>query len=244
MNQTDSPAPTRRDFLRRSGILVSAGLLLGPGKARAAERAAATVAVTPTEDLMREHGVLQRLLLMYEEMGRRLKQGQEFPLAVLQEATGLMRRFVEDYHEKDEEKYVFTRFYEAGKLVDLVNVLYQQHQRGRTVTARIQSLGTAAVFRPGPARTQIVELMAAFTRMYRPHAAREDTVLYPAFRSVLSTQDFLALGKTFEAKERRLFGENGFERIVAQVADLEKQLDIYQLTFFTPPAAMTAAQPG
>ena len=244
MKSPGTSAQTRRDFIRKSGIFLGTLSLLSPLQALAAERVVETVEVTPTEDLMQEHGVLRRLLLIYDEMGRRLSQGKESPLAVLQGSTGLIRRFVEDYHEKDEEQYLFTRFYKAGKMVDLVNVLYQQHQRGRKVTARIQGLTSPVVFRPGQARTQVVELMAAFTRMYRPHAAREDTVLYPAFRSVISPNDFKALGETFEDKEEKLFGKNGFEKIVSQVADLEKQLEIYQLTDFTPTAAMTGEQPG
>jgi hemerythrin-like domain-containing protein len=234
MPTLDTATATRRNFLRQGGIFLGAAALLGPARAWAAARVLETVEVTPTEDLMAEHGVLRRLLLIYDNLGQRLKQGREFPLAVLQESTGLIRRFVEDYHEKDEEKYLFTRFYQAGKMVDLVNVLYQQHQRGREVTARLQSLSTPATFSQSPARAQVVELLAAFTRMYRPHAAREDTVLYPAFRSVISPKDFLALGEEFENKEEKLFGENGFARIVGQVAALEKQLGIYQLTQFTP----------
>jgi hemerythrin-like domain-containing protein len=70
--------------------------------------------------------------------------------------------------------------------------------------------------------------------MYRPHAAREDTVLYPAFRSVISPKEFLDLREEFEDKEEKLFGKNGFEKVVAQVADLEKRLGIYQLAQFTP----------
>jgi hemerythrin-like domain-containing protein len=149
MNTPDTAAETRRDFIRKGGIFLGATALLGPTQALAAERVLETVEVTPTEDLMAEHGVLRRLLLIYDEMGRRLKQGQKFPLVVLEGSTGLIRRFVEDYHEKDEEKYLFTWFYKAGKLVDLVNVLYHQHQRGRKVTARIQELTTPALFRQG-----------------------------------------------------------------------------------------------
>ena len=70
--------------------------------------------------------------------------------------------------------------------------------------------------------------------MYRPHAAREDTVLYPAFRSVITPKEFDALGDQFEDKEQKLFGKDGFEKIVAEVAGLEKQLGIYDLAQFTP----------
>ena len=47
-------------------------------------------------------------------------------------------------------------------------------------------------------------------------------------------QEFLDPGEQFEAKEEKLFGKDGFERVVAQVADLEKRLGIYQLSQFTP----------
>jgi hypothetical protein len=42
------------------------------------------------------------------------------------------------------------------------------------------------------------------------------------------------LGDQFEKEEDRLFGNEGFEKIVDQVAGIEKQLGIYDLTQFTP----------
>src|SRR3989441_7634041 len=35
--------------------------------------------VTPTEDLMREHGLLKRILLIYDEVDARIAQQKEFP---------------------------------------------------------------------------------------------------------------------------------------------------------------------
>ena len=42
------------------------------------------------------------------------------------------------------------------------------------------------------------------------------------------------LGEQFEKEEDRLFGDEGFERTVDQVAAVEKQLGIYDLDQFTP----------
>ena len=226
-------AETRRDFIRKGGACMGSAVLLGPARVLAAERVLETVEVTPTEDLMQEHGVLRRLLLIYDDLDGRLQQGQEFPLEVLREATGLIHRFVEDYHEKDEEEYLFTRFEKAGKMVELVKLLYQQHQAGRQLTAHLQDSLTPDLFSQPTARLQVASYLHAFTRMYRPHAAREDTVLYPAFRSVISPKEFMALGESFEDKEEKLFGKDGFEKIVGQVAELERKLGIYQLAQFT-----------
>ncbi|MCK9377023.1 MAG: hemerythrin domain-containing protein [Syntrophobacterales bacterium] len=236
MNNPINQRESRRRFIK-SGALLGAAALLGPARVLAAEQGETkTAEVTPTEDLMKEHGVLRRLLLIYDDMGTRLKEGREAPAEVLKEAIGLIRRFVEYYHEKDEEEYLFTRFNKAGKLVDLVQVLYAQHQAGRQVTTRIEEKLIPARFSQAAERAQLAAYLRAYTRMYRAHAAREDTVLYPAFRSVISPRDFMALGDLFEAKEVKLFGKDGFEKIVIQVADLEKRLGIYELAQFTPKA--------
>src|SRR5438552_1534910 len=42
------------------------------------------------------------------------------------------------------------------------------------------------------------------------------------------------LGEDFEKKEDELFGEDGFEKVVGQVAGIEQQLGIYDLAQFTP----------
>jgi hemerythrin-like domain-containing protein len=76
--------------------------------------------------------------------------------------------------------------------------------------------------------------MRQFIRMYHPHEAREDTVLFPALRQIVSKQEFAALGEDFEKKEHQRFGEEGFEKMVDRVAGIEKTLGIYDLAQFTP----------
>jgi hypothetical protein len=64
--------------------------------------------VTATEDLMREHGVLRRALLVYSETIPNLG-GHPSSLAIemLQRTAKLFRAFGEDYHEKKlEEAYI------------------------------------------------------------------------------------------------------------------------------------------
>jgi hypothetical protein len=74
------------------------------------------VEVSPAEDLMREHGVLKRLLLIYREVMRRIDAHQDFPPDALADSAKLIRRFVEDYYEKLEEAYLFPRFRKANQL--------------------------------------------------------------------------------------------------------------------------------
>ena len=65
---------------------------------------------------------------------------QDFPAEQVKSSAGIIRRFIEDYHERLEEEFVFPRFEKAGKLMDLVTVLRTQHQAGRALTDRIVRL--------------------------------------------------------------------------------------------------------
>lgn len=192
--------------------------------------------VSPVEDLMREHGVLKRVLLVYDEAIRRIDARQEVPPDAVKDAAGIIRTFIEDYHEKLEEDYLFPRFEKAGQLTDLTKVLRVQHQAGRRVTDRIVQLATPARMKEAESAATLRDLLRQFNRMYAPHEAREDTVLFPAFKRIVSREEYGALGEKFEKKEHQLFGEDGFERMVDRVSKIEKTLDIYDLSRFTPTA--------
>lgn len=192
--------------------------------------------VSPPEDLMREHGVLKRVLLIYNEAIRRTDEKQDLPPDAVRNGASIIRTFIEDYHEKLEEDYLFPRFEKAGRLTDLTKVLRAQHQAGRHLTEQITQLATAQTLKDAQSAAKLQELMRQFVRMYEPHEAREDTVLFPAFRSIVSKHEFGALGEEFEKKEHQLFGEEGFEKMVDRVASIEKMLGIYDLAQFTPRA--------
>jgi hemerythrin-like domain-containing protein len=225
---------SRRRFLRLTGSL-AAGLALPaiPNATLAAEKKDGKEKgpeVNPVEDLMREHGVLRRVLLIYEESIKRINGAGQLPPGVVADTAGIVRRFVEDYHEKLEEDEIFPRLEKAGKLSDLVQVLFTQHQAGRRLTDSILKLSepevlkTAKVGQEDSATMQqiyggtplfhfkkdtrhgLASAMQEFTRMYRPHADREDTVLFPAFRSIVSPKEFDELGEKFEDREDALFG--------------------------------------
>jgi hemerythrin-like domain-containing protein len=233
----------RRGFLVRTGgmgLVGAAAVGLG-GSLAAADQAGgkkkaagADEDVAPPEDLMREHGVLNRILLIYEEAIRRAEAKQPFPTETVASAAGIIRRFIEQYHEKLEEDHLFPRFEKAHKLVDLVATLRRQHQAGRKLTDRIVEVATPAGMQAAGNQQNMLVAMRSFIRMYRPHEAREDTILFPALRSIVPPKEFAELGEQFEAKEHELFGKEGFEGIVVQVGKLEQAVGIYDLDQFTP----------
>jgi hemerythrin-like domain-containing protein len=226
---------SRRRFFAAGATLGLTGLTARVPRALAADRKEAdeNAEVSPAEDLMREHGLLRRLLLVYGEVIRRLDANENLPPKVSADAAGIVRSFIEDYHEKLEEDYLFPRFKKAGKLADLVDVLLEQHQSGRRLTDVTLRLSDARATRSPADRRALAESLRPYVRMFNPHAAREDTVLFPAFHEILSAHEYDALGEDFEKREHELFGKDGFEGIVERVAGIEKVLGIFDLSQFT-----------
>ena len=235
----------RRLFLR-AGALTGAVAIVGACGAAAANSRAGreehegggdeAQEVSPTEDLMQEHGLLERILGLYAESARRIRTGEATSGAMLHELGAIAREFVHDYHEHNEEQELFVRAQTVTTLAPLVATLRAQHARGREYNALLTQWTEPAAFADAARRTLVATACEGLVRMYRPHAARENTVLFPAVRGLYSHHDWHELGERLEAEEHRRFANGGFEGMVARVADMERSVGIEDLAQFTAPA--------
>lgn len=182
---------------------------------------------TAVEDLMREHGLLNRILIIYDEIIRRHKTNEYIDNEIVLTSAYIIRTFVEDYHEKMEEDYVFPVFIEKNVFVDLINELRNQHELGRKLTDEIinQSLTVIKVDNA----EKIVKSMLLFNQMYRIHEAREDTIVFPEFKKLITKKYYEELGEKFEHTEEQIFGEDGFEKNLKIVELIEKKLNIFDI---------------
>src|SRR5689334_13435186 len=115
--------PADRRSLLQAGLAgAAATLAAGPAAAQGiidkAENAIGIkpVDVTPPEDLMREHGVLDRVLLIYEAAMRKLANNEDFDPQAIADGAKVVQDFIENYHEKSEEQFLFPRFRKANRL--------------------------------------------------------------------------------------------------------------------------------
>ncbi len=196
--------------------------------------------VTATEDLMREHGVLRRALLVYTETAPRLRTNpSSISPEALQRTAKLFRAFGEDYHERKlEEPYIFPAVKKAGgSAAAYTDILVAQHERGREITEFILSVTQKGRIGANDAE-QLAKAMDGLVLMYRNHAAREDTIIFPAWKRTLSAKQLDEIGDKFEEIEHQEFGKDGFEDAVKQIAQIEADLglsDLAQLTAPPPP---------
>jgi hemerythrin-like domain-containing protein len=198
---------------------------------------AAPVEVTAAEDLMREHGILRRALLVYRESAVRLRQDATLvPPDVLEKAANLFRVFGEDYHEKSlEEVYILPVVRKLpGVAAGYVDVLMDQHTRGREITDYLLSI-TKADRIPSNSVETLAKTLESFARMYEHHAAIEDTVVFPAWKEALGQAEFDDIGGKFEQIEHQQFGDDGFEAALKRIEEIETSLGLANLDMFTAP---------
>ncbi|MDB5108868.1 MAG: hypothetical protein JWM69_1809 [Candidatus Binatus sp.] len=229
---------SRRKFV--FGAAIAAGYAtIGRGYALAADEKDKDkdVEVSANEDLMREHGVLRRsLLIFYLSASKLRKNPQSVPPDALNKTAHLFRTFGEDYHERAlEEPYIFPAVKKVGgKAGQYVDVLIEQHNRGREITDYILSSTSGQKLDPARA-DELARTMDGFVLMYQEHTAREDTVVFPAWHKSLSEHGYEEMGEKFEAIEHKQFGKDGFEDAADQVTHIEESLGLADLAQFTAP---------
>ena len=224
-------------YARRRWLIGSTGALLlatpalaqqpAPSKTKATEGG-----IPATERLMRDSGVLLRILAIYEAGGRRLGGGEDIEPKIFTLAAETMRDFVHGYHEKQQDELVFPRFKKAGRMVELVDVMTAQHAAGRKLTDQVIELAPKSATKGE--RQAMIDAMQASIVLYRPHVARELTDVWPTLRTLLTPNEYDELSAALEKDEGEKLGKEGFDKVAKRVEALEKRIGINDLSQFMP----------
>jgi hemerythrin-like domain-containing protein len=236
MDRIFSMRTTRQRFIRSiaSGLVSTCYLLRGE------ESQAFSLPLPsesdPLEDLMQEHGVLSRLLMIYDELGARLEKNEPDPDDCLFSTTKLIEDHIQKHHERIEELAVFPFMKTRGLCLPLMRVLVEQHGAGSHITRSIRKKLSGADKSKTRGKTMLrrdlAELVRAFVKMYRPHAAREDTVLYPALRCNLEPDRYTEFKNRVEHLESAM-KESRLDTVLSRIEEIEKALDLFDLANFT-----------
>ncbi len=237
---------SRRKLLRESVLLGAAGAAALPflgeplpqAPKEGKENGEKEPEVTATEDLMREHGVIRRALLVYFEVVPTLRQNAaSVDAAALQQTAKLFRTFGEDYHERMlEEEHIFPLIRKQGsELRRYADMLTEQHNRGREITDYVLAVTNGGKISSAHAEP-LAKVFETFVLMYQNHAAREDTIVFPAWKKNFSDKQLDEISDQFEDIEHKVFGKDGFEEAEKKISGIEETLGFADLAQFTPPA--------
>ena len=241
---------TRRQLITGVSLIGASALLIGCQKS--AETGTATnretkadevssdeaaAEVSATEDLMREHGIIRRALLVYQESAANLKQDpNSVPVDALEKTAQLIRAFGEDYHEKRlEEAFILPAIKKIQNPASVyADVLTAQHARGREITDYVLAI-TKGDKIPAASVEEFIKALESLVRMYEHHAAIEDTIIFPAWKAAVGDRRLDELGAKFEEIESETFGGDGFDAVQKRISEIEQNLGLSNLDMFTAP---------
>jgi hemerythrin-like domain-containing protein len=223
----------RRQIFSAAAV-ASSGLILGSAAGFAREQKKQDVGAV--EDLMREHGVIRRAILVYRNGALQLRAGKTLDPQILRRTANLLRSFGEDYHERKlEEAHIFPAVKKAGgSAAGYVDTLLAQHRRGREITDYILEMTSKGRVGGGDSNS-LAAALEQFELMYAHHAAREDTIIFPAWKKTMSEKQLDEMGDKFEDIEREQFGKDGFDDAVTEISEIETSLGIADIAQFTAP---------
>jgi hemerythrin-like domain-containing protein len=226
----------RRRWLIASGLIGSAsaaGLAIAlPAMARDEVKKSADEMLTPAEILSRNSGVLQRVMLVYENGIRRAIDGEDIDPTVFVQCAEVARDFFHNYHEKAEQELVYPVFKKAGRMVNLVTALSAQQGEGRKLTDSI--IEKAPQIHTREQREALAGDIKSFIALYRPHIAREETDIFPTLHHLMTADEYGQMTAELLKRETAAFGQDGFEAAAKKVAQVEAKIGMLDLAEAPP----------
>ena len=151
----------------------------------------------PIEELMNEHRTIEKVLTA-------LAAAEDHPvdLAFYQQVVDFLAHFADGCHHDKEEKRLFPSMEEKGMTQEssLLGLMYEEHETGRAQVALmrlcIEEGNLEAVQRVA---RDVVALL-------RDHIEREDHVLFPMARDLLSDEELARLGAAFATDQNQACG--------------------------------------
>ena len=158
-----------------------------------------------------------QILNISAELAQRLQVNGDIDPVALTEAAELFRDMGVNYHERIEEAFIFPDVRKWSGLAEkLVEVLLDQHQRGREITDCLCRVGARGLI--DAEAGQLAKAIASMARMYNAHTAWEETVIYPLWKT-LPEERLEEVSRKVRAMEHEKFGDFGFNDAVLGILE-------------------------
>lgn len=172
------------------------------------------------DNLINDHTLIERALVMLEkEIAKGNSMNADIALSLI--------TFLEDYgdecHNQKEEKFYFPLLLERGlPPMGPVAVMIEEHKNERNYLTEIKQLiGKFKIHNTMDAN--ITKLADEYIELTKNHIWKENDILYPMGKRILTTQDGVDLLTKFEELTFSRFGQDGFKRYSDMIDSFEHQ---------------------
>lgn len=177
----------------------------------------------PTEDLMNEHRVIERMLKVVSNAADRLESGKEVDKELLVGAADFFKNFADKCHHSKEEKLLFEKMMERGVSGEVgpIAVMLREHEDGRAHIRKIAALSGNKHDRRNS--EELIKHLRGYVALLSQHIQKEDNILYPLADRILTPGDQEELAKGFERVEDEVMGPGVHERYHNMIEEWERR---------------------
>lgn len=185
-------------------------------------------AMMPTEPLMAEHLLIQRMLKILDMASYRLATGEDINFMVFENISFFARNFADRCHHGKEEEVLFKFLEKHGVLRDegLISIMLLEHKRGREYVETLQQATHRLEDDDRLAAQQIRDVAEHYMRLIEDHIDKEQSVLFPMAERLLTEDEKRRTMEEFEALERERIGRHMHEQCHRILLDLEREFGL------------------
>jgi uncharacterized protein len=198
----------------------------------------AAPAPTWTDVLMTDHETTERVFAAFE----RVLAGPLPPsAAIVADALEYFTGYVERCHSHKEEDHLFPMMEAAGmpRQGGPLAVMLMEHQQSETSLAELKPLAADYVAGRVEVLPELCRVFGAYARVLKDHFWKENDILFPMARRMLSETDAARLAAGIEAVEASL-GPDTRQRYYALAQRIVEASDVKDLSAGLPPPVLAA----
>ncbi len=179
----------------------------------------------PTEALMKDHRVIERLCRVLNGAASCLDSGGSIAPQVFERSLRFIREFADSYHHGREEDLLFPAMEAHGvpRNGGPTGVMIMDHQQGRESVRGLAEALKRWAGGDASAKVDVARHARAYSQLLLEHIPKEDNILYPIADSVLEPEEQDALAIKFQAVERDRIGDR-YQEYVKLVEELEAEV--------------------
>jgi hemerythrin-like domain-containing protein len=177
----------------------------------------------PTDELMAEHRVIERMLGIVSNACDRLEKGEEVDQELFAGAADFFRNFADRCHHGKEEKLLFEKMQERGMSGEVgpIAVMLREHDDGRAHVRKLTALSKQKM--TNETKEGLVKAGRAYVELLSQHIRKEDEVLYPLANQILSPEDQGELERGFAEVEEKVIGPGVHEKYHHMIEEWERR---------------------
>ncbi|BBD07239.1 PAS domain-containing protein [Desulfovibrio ferrophilus] len=174
--------------------------------------------------LIAEHELIERAMAVLKANLELVEQAGHDSLQ-LKRALDFLLEFGDRIHNVKEEQFLFPKMQERGIPVEggPLGVMLMEHEAERELLGRMAASVDGLKGVAPEARRTFVQEGLDYLKVRAEHIWKENDVLYPMGRKVLSEADADVLLESFLALDVQVYGEGAQENYAAMVAEIEDE---------------------